>query len=220
MLRWETSSFQWWVWLQWESDQRDRLSLEPLGQRQREKKKRRRRKHLLSFFFSQAFFLLLFRALKLSAVAFIIIIIIVARWHFLLLECDSSRGEFSMTVREFQLPLACQKINHQTCTVVFEFHRLKIQKNVFNSEKSSLRIRNLSHIRFSFSVSVASLCIKIHWSWSFNELKQRKTFFHNFHYSETRRSVFSPAPGHLASVGISGGGCEPGHCVMICVMIG
>lgn len=108
----------------------------------------------------------------------------------------------SKTVREAQLPVKWSNIF---------WNCLKMRRDAFNSATNPFRIRNLSQIRFSSSVSVASLSIKV--SCSCGSIEQRAVVYFTVVKLAAHwvNAAFSPAPGHSASLRVNGGGREPGH---------
>lgn len=105
-----------------------------------------------------------------------------------------------------------RKINGQKCAVVFKIHCLKMDKNVFNSETGSLRIRNLSQVRFSCRVPVASLSFKANWSMDFKGAAYDRSFFSFLFFSTAVKldghwvnAAFSNASERSVSLGFNRG---------------
>lgn len=86
-----------------------------------------------------------------------------------------------------------------------------MRRDAFNSATNPFRIRNLSQIRFSSSVSVASLSIKVRCSCGSIERRAVVSFTVVKLAAHWVKAAFSPASGHSASLRVNRGGREPGH---------
>lgn len=109
----------------------------------------------------------------------------------------------SKTVREAQL--SCEMSKKTKWSNVF-WNCLKMLRDAFNSATNPFRIRNLSRIRFSSSVSVASLSIKVSCSCGSVEQRAVVSFTVVKLAAHWVNAAFSPAPGHSASLRVNRGG--------------